>query len=106
MEPHWEHGYRCHGFWFGRTRIGFIGLTPYWFRKRPEVSWSFDLPSSGARSGAEKSVIKAKHLIEQAYRLSLIEASTQEDFFDAVRNDPDLKPEYKEYWLSLEPKKA
>jgi hypothetical protein len=24
--PHWEHGYRCHGYWLNGERIGFIGI--------------------------------------------------------------------------------
>lgn len=27
-EPHWEHGWRCHGYWRGGMRVGSIGLTP------------------------------------------------------------------------------
>lgn len=37
MLPHWEHGYRCHGYWFdvfdglltSNRRIGWVGLEPY-----------------------------------------------------------------------------
>ncbi len=28
----------------------------------------------------------------------------QENFFDAIRNDPDMTPEDKQYWLNQEPK--
>lgn len=28
----------------------------------------------------------------------------QQNFFDAVRNDPDMTPEQKAYWLAMEPK--
>jgi len=27
-QPHWEHGWRCHGYWLGRERVGRVSLTP------------------------------------------------------------------------------
>jgi len=27
-EPHWEHGYRKHGYWIGTRRIGVVYLGP------------------------------------------------------------------------------
>ena len=30
VQAHWEHGYRCHGYWCDKTgdRLGFVGLGP------------------------------------------------------------------------------
>ena len=30
IQAHWEHGYRCHGYWCDKTgaRLGFVGLGP------------------------------------------------------------------------------
>ena len=27
-EPHWERGFRCHGYWNGDKRVGWVGLPP------------------------------------------------------------------------------
>ena len=41
-EPHWEHGWRSHGFWIGNHRVGYVGLTPPGFTVA--YSWSLDWP--------------------------------------------------------------
>ena len=27
-EPHWERGFRCHGYWIGGNRVGCVSLPP------------------------------------------------------------------------------
>lgn len=66
MMPHWEHGYRCHGYWLGEERIGFVGLAsgrlsdyyaPY--------SWYCEVPGK-RRSGWVSSLRAAKRAVERA----------------------------------------
>lgn len=66
-QPHWERGYRCHGFWIGIKRIGHISLSPEHYK--PLIcSWSFSLPHDDAVSGQAPNVRKAKQLVERAYK--------------------------------------
>lgn len=68
MIPHWERGYRCHGFWLGTKRIGFIGLTPEHYK--PLICfWSLDIPKQNFMTGETNNVRKAKQLVEHAYKM-------------------------------------
>lgn len=70
IDPHWEHGYRCHGFWLGTERIGFIGL-PHTPANRDEYRWSFDLPRFDSVKGRTKTLREAKKNVEKAYKTRL-----------------------------------
>lgn len=64
--PHWEHGWRCHGFWLGGRRVGYIGLTPP--GQKPVYSWSLDWPRDSVAKGVEGDLRAAKRLVEGHYR--------------------------------------
>ena len=67
--PRWEHGYRCHGYWLGEKRVGFVGIGPsgFWTEK-DGYSWNFDLPEFDAKKGTAKSLREAKKAVEEAYK--------------------------------------
>lgn len=65
--PHWERGYRCHGYWLGVERIGFVSLSPEGF-KPLHVSWLVNLPNGKKDEGSCTNVRKGKQLVEKAYR--------------------------------------
>lgn len=62
--PVWERGFRCHGYWLGNNRVGFVGLTPP--MKNPTV-YTWSLPSDEALTGQCLSLRNAKRLVERAY---------------------------------------
>lgn len=75
--PHWEHGYRCHGYWLGTTRWGFVGIGPPGFPPNdPPYGWSFDEWGlikqdehySPDHKGHAKTLRAAKRKVEAAYR--------------------------------------
>lgn len=40
MEPVWEHGYRCHGYWLGDRQIGRVSIGPRgWWKPSDGYSW-------------------------------------------------------------------
>ena len=64
MDPHWERGYRVHGYWIGNVRIGWVGLPPgrgTW--KQLGYGWGLDKP---VVEGREPSLQKAKQAVEKA----------------------------------------
>lgn len=65
-QPHWEHGHRCHGYWLGDRRIGFVGLPPF---NVGEIGygWSMDFPRENTAAGRMKSLRSAKRAVERAY---------------------------------------
>ena len=68
-EPHWERGYRFHGYWIGYERIGGVTLPPGrdglkhygygWFVERP---WQEGKTKTlkAAKLAVEKAVAKAR----------------------------------------------
>ena len=69
MEPHWERGYRSHGYWLGDRRIGlvFIGPGPRAASSRG-YGWHMDYPREEASSGHAGSLKVAKREIEKSYK--------------------------------------
>ena len=64
--PHWEHGYRCHGYWRGTIdRVGFISLPPLHMTQRMELPYGW---SCGKHQGRCKTLAQAKRAVETAYR--------------------------------------
>jgi hypothetical protein len=71
---HWEHGYRCHGYWLGPQRVGQVSLSP------PGCSpvvyyWSLDQLGCGEEQamalgyqGEAGALPVAKACVEEAYR--------------------------------------
>lgn len=69
VEPHWERGSRCHGYWVGMHRVGFIGFG----HARGDASrygyeWSYDQPIIEAARGSEVTLSAAKRRVEAAHR--------------------------------------
>lgn len=69
MQPHWEHGYRCHGYWLGLERLGFVGLPPRFATAATYgYGWSFGAPGDKEVSGRTRTLRAAKKAVEQAYQ--------------------------------------
>jgi len=75
-EPHWEHGKRCHGYWLGLTRWGFVGLAPRGQGgvKANGYGWEF-MPNGIVRNdplpehrGRTTTLRAAKRVVELCYR--------------------------------------
>lgn len=65
VSPHWERGYRCHGYWIGNERIGFVALTP----RGPwptEYHWGMDCQPNSPSVKA-KSLHDGKRSVEKTY---------------------------------------
>jgi hypothetical protein len=68
-EPHWEHGYRCHGYWLGNRRIGFIGIcSGRGAAAKYGYGWSMDYPRDKAAFGRSMRLRSARRAVERAYR--------------------------------------
>lgn len=76
--PTWEHGYRCHGYWLGVVRWGFVSIPAHRFGKLPKhggYSWEFTpngtlghpRPEPG-HGGTADTLRQAKRAVERAYR--------------------------------------
>lgn len=72
--PHWERGYRCHGYWIGVKRVGFVGLPPRLNGNGSAAAdgygWGLTLTGSGVTQaeGREPTLRRAKKKVEEAYR--------------------------------------
>ncbi len=66
LVPQWEHGYRCHGYWIGVRRIGWVSIGPRPNRvKDTGYSWGVVHPESGAYiEGRCVTLREAKRLVE------------------------------------------
>jgi hypothetical protein len=68
--PHWEHGYRCHGYWLGVVRWGFIGITAHRFGRIDGYGWEFHphgIVSQNPVRGTTKTLRAAKRAVEREY---------------------------------------
>ena len=61
MLPHWERGWRCHGYWIGSKRVGFVALSP------PGFKIVYTCGYNETRKGEESSLKKAKLLVGRAH---------------------------------------
>lgn len=71
--PQWEHGYRCHGYWIGVKRVGWVGLSPYLGGlgsvAADGYSWGVVHPKTGAYlQGRYRTLRAAKARVEREYR--------------------------------------
>lgn len=74
--PVWEHGYRCHGFWYrdNNQRMGYVGLSPP--GTTPVIyTWGLDDPEAKPRHDGEppargeaSSLRSAKRAVVRAFR--------------------------------------
>jgi hypothetical protein len=76
LTPHWECGYRVHGFWITTSvRIGWVGLPPRPYRASQEgYGWAYDpqgVPRRFHREGHSPTLRAAKQAVERAYRAHL-----------------------------------
>jgi hypothetical protein len=71
--PHWERGYRAHGYWLGIARLGVVTIGPRGFRRPGDGylwrldSWWHNAPSLHAPTlRAAKRAVEARHRAEAA----------------------------------------
>ncbi len=70
-EPHWEHGLRCHGYWIGLDRIGFVGLPPRFAPAKVHgYGWVFG-SGQNPKQGRTKTLRQAKKIIEKLHKESI-----------------------------------
>lgn len=65
VEPHWERGRRCHGYWIGLARFGWVGIdiggAKYGY------GWLFDPPCGNREEGEATTLREAKRRVEKCY---------------------------------------
>lgn len=64
--PHWERGYRCHGYWRGQTRVGHVAIGPRGYFDGIYL-WSVDVGPGPLPEGTARSLRTAKNRVEQHY---------------------------------------
>lgn len=57
--PFWERGYKSHGYWLGKSRIGYIEVSP---GKHLEMKYHWH---AGTHAGQATTLRDAKRLVEQ-----------------------------------------
>ena len=73
-EPHWERGFRCHGYWIGLVRWGMVGLPPRAGVDAPgegRYGWVFEPHGiTGQRpvEGRSATLRVAKKMVEEQFR--------------------------------------
>ncbi len=65
VKPHWERGIRCHGYWIGLVRIGWVGL-PYGGVKWGKYKWIFT-GHSPRQEGKTSTLRAAKRAVEKLF---------------------------------------
>ncbi len=77
MSPHWEHGYRVHGYWIGIVQWGRVGIQSHRHGKLPKTGaygWLFSpegiqpMHPTKEQEGRCDTLRQAKRAVEQAYR--------------------------------------
>lgn len=74
MTPTWEHGFRCHGYWVGVKRVGWVGLPPRIpqldsYAKTCGYGWGVVVPKTGGYvEGKCRTLRTAKRRVEAEYR--------------------------------------
>lgn len=58
-KPFWERGYKSHGYWLGKSRIGYIEVVP---GKSLEMKYHWQ---AGTHAGQATTLRDAKRLVEQ-----------------------------------------
>jgi hypothetical protein len=59
-KPFWERGYKSHGYWLGKERVGFVAIEP---GQSLEMKYRWQ---AGTHTGLAPSLKEAKRLVEQA----------------------------------------
>lgn len=65
--PHWERGYRVHGYWLGMVRVGWVSLPPGRVAEYG-YGWGVNHPSGRFAEGRAPTLKEAKKLVETAYQ--------------------------------------
>jgi hypothetical protein len=67
--PHWERGYRVHGYWLGTERVGWVSLGPRAVTRaaRDGYGWGVVLPKGKTLEGRAASLRQAKRKVENLY---------------------------------------
>lgn len=63
QKPFWERGYKSHGFWLGKVRIGVVEVEP---GKHLEMKYRWQ---AGTHGGQSTTLKEAKRLVEQTVLL-------------------------------------
>lgn len=72
-EPHWERGYRCHGYWNAGKRLGAVSLPPHGWPL--QYFWSLDRQIDGEIvDGYGRNLKTAKRCLELAHAGLVAEA--------------------------------
>lgn len=71
-KPHWEHGYRCHGYWLGLERLARVSLPPRG-TKPMDYGWCLD---DYSQEGRTDSLRKAKRIIERLIARGVLNETT------------------------------
>ena len=72
--PFWERGYRSHGYWLGKKKLGFIKLN---YSAPPEYKYHWQ---ADTHTGAAASLVDAKRAVESAVLLGI----SQLPLFEAI----------------------
>ena len=67
QEPHWERGYRCHGYWNRKERVGHVGLSPRIPDEKTVYSWAVEEGGVPISEGTELTLRAAKRAVERRY---------------------------------------
>lgn len=70
VQPVWEHGYRCHGFWVGAVRWGWVGLSPR--AGGGKVTYSYGFSPRGVlcekTEGPCKNLKEGRRIVERLFQ--------------------------------------
>ena len=67
-EPHWERGYRCHGYWLGEQRVGVVGISHgKGAAQKYGYSWRMDYWHHNTPERCVPTLRAAKRAVEKAY---------------------------------------
>jgi len=69
---HWEHGYRCHGYWRGLERVGCVTLPSNRVLNYERIYSAYiDTPNPYTELGTRHTLAAAKRLVEQELKKHL-----------------------------------
>ncbi|HKO87148.1 MAG TPA: hypothetical protein VJU83_01375 [Burkholderiales bacterium] len=64
-KPYWERGYRSHGYWLGKKKLGFVELSG---QETPEQKYRWQ---AGTHTGMTAKLEEAKRSVESAVLLGI-----------------------------------
>ncbi len=69
--PHWERGYRCHGYWLDLVRLGVVSIGPgRGAARRHGYRWCF-----GSKEGLARTLRAARRAIERVWQATFLTGS-------------------------------